>query len=183
MLRRVGLRATLRADLAASRQYGGSVILSLYPGFTAVLLYRLSRSLWRWPWKPIAWAIFLLEQLLTGAEIPPTAEFGPGLFTPHPYGIVVVPKARCGSNVVLFGGVVLGAASPAAGIAARHGEPVLGDWVTLFAKASVIGPVRVGDRATIGAHALVLTDVADRTVVGGVPARVLRVTTDQDEVP
>jgi serine O-acetyltransferase len=51
------------------------------------------------------------------------------------------------------------------------GFPTIGDDVAIYAKASVIGPIAVGDRATIGAHALVLDDVPAGMVARGVPAR------------
>lgn len=40
--------------------------------------------------------------------------------------------------------------------------------------AKVIGGVNVGHNVTIGAQALVIKDVEDNVVVGGVPARVLK---------
>jgi serine O-acetyltransferase len=119
----------------------------------------------------VGWLVYLLNQFFTGAEIPPTVEFGPGLYTPHPNGIVLAPQVRGGRNVVLFSGVVLGSASPATGVNHHRGDPVLGDGVTVFTKATVVGPVRIGDWATIGAHALVLEDVAAHIVVAGAPAR------------
>lgn len=56
----------------------------------------------------------------------------------------------------------------------RTDAPVLGDNVRVHAGAKVIGAVRVGDHAIIGANAVVVKDVpADATVVGA-PARIVR---------
>jgi serine O-acetyltransferase len=169
----VPVLATLRADLEATRKYTGGIVRSLYPSFFAVALYRLGQALRPTPLKPVGWLLFLLNQTLTGAELPPTAKIGDGLFLVHTHGIVVSPGSRAGRNLVLFGGVTLGSASAAEGVTGKLGDPILGDHVTVFAKASVLGPVVVGDHVTVAAHAVVLDDVPDRTVVGGIPARAL----------
>ena len=51
--------------------------------------------------------------------------------------------------------------------------PVIGDNVTLCAGAVVIGLVRVGDGAIVGANSVVIRDVLDHTAVAGVPAAVV----------
>jgi serine acetyltransferase len=48
--------------------------------------------------------------------------------------------------------------------------PVIGHNVTLCAAAVVIGPLRVGDAAIVGANAVVLRDVPEYTAVAGIPA-------------
>lgn len=53
-------------------------------------------------------------------------------------------------------------------------RPVLGDDVEVCCGAKVIGGIKVGNRVTIGAQALVIRDVEDDVVVGGVPAKVIK---------
>lgn len=83
-------------------------------------------------------------------------------------GIVIHDRAVLGDDVRVGAGVVIGGRSK------LHGVPVIGDRVVLGAGAKVLGPITIGDEAVIGANAVVVTDVEARTVVGGVPARVLR---------
>ena len=105
-----------------------------------------------------------------------SSSFGPGLFLPHPYGIVVHARVRLGRDVTLYQNVTIGEDNR------RPGVPVLGDDVVVGAGAVILGPVTVGNRACVGANAVVVDDVQPNTTVGGIPARTLsprpKLTTD-----
>ncbi|WP_369406765.1 hypothetical protein [Blastococcus haudaquaticus] len=49
-------------------------------------------------------------------------------------------------------------------------QPTLGDDVTVFANASILGPVSIGDGAVVAAHSLVVRDVPPRHLAVGAPA-------------
>lgn len=164
------LRSLARADLRAIQNRTGRVAPFLFPQFTAVFLYRLSRRL-RLCGR--TWTSRLLavgNQFLTGAEIDPSAVIGPGFQLVHTAGVIVGPTSRAGRDLVVFGGVLIGA-SFRMGIG--DGFPQIGDNCTLYAKCSVLGPIRVGDGSKIAAHALVLKDVPSGATARGVPAIVV----------
>lgn len=52
---------------------------------------------------------------------------------------------------------------------------MIGDNVTIFAGAKVIGNIRIGNNVTVGANSVVTSDVPDNAIVAGVPARILRI--------
>jgi len=52
--------------------------------------------------------------------------------------------------------------------------PTIGNNVHIGAGAKIIGNVNIGDNAIIGANAVVVKDVPANTVVGGVPAKILK---------
>jgi serine O-acetyltransferase len=54
----------------------------------------------------------------------------------------------------------------------RH--PTVGDRVTIGAGAKVLGPVRIGDDAQIGANSVVVSDVPAGSVAAGIPAQIRR---------
>jgi serine O-acetyltransferase len=87
---------------------------------------------------------------------------GPGFVIAHTSGVVLGQGTRAGRDLFLHGGVLLGSTP--------NGFPTIGDDVTVYAKASILGPIHVGDRAVIGAHALVLDDVPPDSTARGVPA-------------
>jgi len=101
-------------------------------------------------------------------EIGHGTQIGGGLYVPHPVAIVIHGKTIIGKNVTILQSVTLGAVK-----GDGAGLPILGDGVVVSAGACVLGGVKVGTGATIGANAVVLKDVSPGAVAVGVPAREL----------
>jgi hypothetical protein len=89
------------------------------------------------------------------------------LLMPVPFGIVVDRGVRLGSRVTLMHQVTIGRKGPGE-LSGRGGTvPVIEDNVYIGAGAKVLGPVRIGRGATVGANAVVTRDVPSHcTVVG-----------------
>lgn len=163
--------SSLKADVALmrSRRTDHDLLLPyLFPHLFAVACYRVANELGRRGLSPLARLVQILALTLTGAELDWRADLGPGLFLEHPQGVEIGDGVVTGSNVVLGLGVLLGATfhHPS-----KTGFPTIGDNVEIWAKASVLGPVHVGDGAIVGAHALVMHDVPPGAVARGVPAK------------
>jgi serine O-acetyltransferase len=103
--------------------------------------------------------------VICGCEIPIGTRIDGGLHMPHPNGIVIHTDVVVGPNCLIFQQVTLGSNG--------RGVPVLGGHVDVGAGAKIIGPVRIGDHAVIGANAVVTSDVEPGTTVVGIPARPL----------
>jgi serine O-acetyltransferase len=159
------LRELLRHDVEALRRRGqGQWAHLVFPNFFVVACYRVANHVRRRGHRKIARVIAVLGQTLTGAEISPAAVLGPGMSIVHTHGVIIGPGVIAGRNLVVFGGVTLGART-------ETGYPIIEDDVRVMANASVLGPVLVGRGGTVGAHALALHDVPPGEVVLGVPAR------------
>ncbi len=139
-----------------------------HPGTQAVLAYRFGR--WALKLKiPIVKHLLLLlyvplrylTRTLGGINIPLGADIGPGLLI-HTWGGVFVPGCKIGRNAYFQHGVVV-----------NYKCQAIGDDVYFGPGAKVIRPVRIGDRALIGANAVVVEDVPDDCTVAGVPAKVI----------
>ena len=109
---------------------------------------------------------YLVVRLVTGIDLPRSAQFGPGLHIHHFGGITVHPGVRVGSRFTMRHGVTLGAK-----VGSR--APTIGDNVSLGAYAQIIGDVTVGSDSVVGALTLVLKDVPAGVVVAGIPARII----------
>lgn len=120
---------------------------------------------WRWAKR---WAERRLRRDF-GCFVQGGAVIGPGLKLPHPTGIVLGNGARIGANCVLYHQVTLGGARRGDWQAGRY--PQIGDRVTIFAGAKLLGAIWVGDDAVIGANAVVTADVPAKHTAKGIPAR------------
>jgi serine O-acetyltransferase len=160
---------------------GGLILLFTSNGLRATLIYRLGRwaTVSRIPLLPT-----FLQQLnisLHGIEIYSSVDIAPGLYMPHTVGSVVFAK-RIGRGVTLQGGITVGQAS-------GPGNPVIEERAFLGAGCRVLGPIQIGEGATVGANAVVLDTVPAGAVAVGVPARIIArsadvqaVTTDSRDV-
>lgn len=135
----------------------------------AVGLFRLSTVLGR-RFGPLGFLVKQLNHVLTGADIAWQADIGPGLRLYHPTGVVIGPHVRIGRNCTLQQGVTVGGKG---GETAQVGDsPAIGDDVSIGAGAKLFGGVQIGDRARIGANAVVLKSVPPDHTAVGVPARI-----------
>ncbi len=144
-------------------------ILLCYPGFHALLIHRVTHSLWKHKFHLLARFISHLNRLLTGIEIHPGAIIGRRFFIDHGMGVVIGETAEVGDGVTLYHGVTLGGTTWEKG--KRH--PTIGDNVIIGAGAKVLGAISVGADSTIGSGSVVVKDVPPNSSVVGVPGRVV----------
>ena len=144
-------------------------LLLCYPGLHATWGYRFAHALWRRRLFLLARWLSQVVRGLTGIEIHPGAQIGPGFFIDHGMGVVIGETAEVGRNVSLYHGVTLGGVSLQKG--KRH--PTLEDNVTVGAGAKVLGNIIIGQGSRIGANAVVVKTVPPNSVVVGVPGQVV----------
>lgn len=145
-------------------------VVLLYPGFHALIFYRISHAFYKIKLFFIARLISQLGRFLTGTEIHPGATIGNGLFIDHGMGVVIGETAEVGDNCTIYHGVTLGGTGKDTG--KRH--PTIGNNVLISTGAKVLGPFKVGDNSRIGANAVVLSEVEPNTTVVGVPGRAVK---------
>lgn len=139
--------------------------------FASVVLIRVAQRLHARGWQAAAKVVALVNFVVFGIEVPARLQIGPGLVIPHTHG-TILGAGQIGKNVTIYQQVTLGAklADFAFDLSKR---PHVCDGVIITAGAKILGPVRLGERAIIGANAVVLRDVPPDSIAVGVPARVL----------
>lgn len=157
------LHANFERD-SACRQL--SVPFLYYKGFHALQAFRVANWLWRQGRK--AFALFLQNRIsvVFSVDIHPAAQIGKGIFLDHATGVVIGETAVIEDDVSLMQSVTLGGTGKESGD--RH--PKIGRGVLIGPGAKVLGNIRVGEGAQIGASSVVLKPVAPHRVVAGVPA-------------
>ncbi|MEX2617700.1 MAG: serine O-acetyltransferase [Alphaproteobacteria bacterium] len=160
-------------------------VVTCYPGFHAVMLHRLSSRLWRREWRILARMVSHIGRFLTGIEIHPGARIGQRLFIDHGMGVVIGETAEIGNDVTLYHDVTLGGVAPSVDSDSQRNlkrHPTLEDCVIVGSGANVLGPIKVGKGARIGANAVVTKNVPAGATVVGIPGRALArpAATEQD---
>lgn len=147
-------------------------VVLCYPGFHALLYYRVAHWLWRRGWRLPGRLMSHIGRMATGIEIHPGAKIGRRLFIDHGMGVVIGETAEIGDDCTLYHGVTLGGRKPQRGEFGQKRHPTLGNGVIVGSGAQVLGPFRVGDGAGIAPQAVVLSEVPPGVTMVGAPARV-----------
>lgn len=161
------VRAIFRNDPAAR-----GLEFILYPCLHAMCFHRLlCHPLYRAGLRFLARFFSQLSRFLTGIEIHPGAKIEGGFFCDHGMGVVIGETAEIGRDCVLFHGVTLGGTGKHK--ARRH--PVIGNNVLIGTHATLLGPIRVGDGALIGAESVIINrDVPPGATVVGNPGKIVK---------
>jgi serine O-acetyltransferase len=145
-------------------------VIFTYPGFHAILIYRLAHWLWRSQLTTLARFVSHVGRFLTGIEIHPGAKIGRRFFIDHGMGVVIGETSEIGDDVTLYQGVTLGGTS----LKKEKRHPTVEDFVVITTGATVLGPVTVGHGSRIGAGSVVIHSVPPNSTVVGIPGRVIR---------
>ena len=165
------LQSIIDRDPAAKSKL--SLILT-YPGVKAVFFHRIANFFSVAKFDLIARIISQFSRFLTGIEIHPGAKIGKNLFIDHGMGVVIGETSDIGDNVTIYHMATLGGIAPSINSNDQRNikrHPTIEDEVVIGSGAQVLGPVRVGRCAKIGANAVVTKDVPENAVMIGIPAK------------
>jgi serine O-acetyltransferase len=135
--------------------------------FSIIALTRFRELARRWRIPGANRVLRLTQMAVYGVEIGNEVEVGDGVSLVHSLGTVIGGTARIGARVRLMGNNTIGTAKD-------NGCPTIESDVVIGCGARVLGPVRVGAGAVIGANAVVLDDVEPGDIVAGAPAKSIR---------
>ncbi len=167
------IRSILATDVEAA--YNGDPaalsqgeIISCYPVIKALINYRIAHELMNLGVPLIPRMITEMAHSETGIDIHPAATIGHHFTIDHGTGVVIGATCIIGNNVKLYQGVTLGAISfplddngnPIKGIP-RH--PILEDNVVIYANATILGRITIGNGCVVGANVWVTRDMKPNT--------------------
>lgn len=137
-------------------------IICSYPGFFAILVYRIAHKLYESEVPFIPRIMTEYAHGKTGIDINSGADIGEYFFIDHGTGVVVGETTVIGDNVKLYQGVTLGALSTRSGqkLAGKKRHPTVHDDVTIYANATILGgETAIGDHAVVGGNTFITSSV------------------------
>jgi len=164
------LRSLLDSDVIAAYRGDPAArsvdeVLLCYPGVLAMIYHRVAHQLYILGVPLLARIVAEIAHAETGIDIHPGAHIGPGFFIDHGTGVVIGETTIIGKRVRIYQAVTLGSKSfPTDGEGEikkgipRH--PIVEDDVIIYAGATVLGRVTLGQGAVIGGNVWITSDVA-----------------------
>jgi serine O-acetyltransferase len=156
-------QAALQGDPAA---YSREEIIITYPGFYAVIIYRLAHGLQELGVPLLPRLITEYAHEKTGIDIHPGARIGESFFIDHGTGVVIGETSNIGKNVKIYQGVTLGALSVKKKLQSKKRHPTIEDDVVIYANATILGGETViGKGSVIGGSTWIVESVKPGSVV------------------
>lgn len=149
-------------------------IILVKPGVQAIIFYRFYRMIYKIRLRLLAEILSRINYFFNGAEIDPGAEIGPGCKIWHSSGVVIGRGVKIGKNVSIFSNVTLGGLGHSIFHHGEPGYPEIGDNVNLYTNVTVLGPLKIGNNTTVGAHSLVLKSLPENVLAAGSPAKIIK---------
>ncbi|MGA8265596.1 MAG: serine O-acetyltransferase EpsC [Ignavibacteriaceae bacterium] len=141
-------------------------VILAYPGFIAILIYRLAHELYKLSVPIIPRILTEYAHEITGIDIHPGAEIGSHFFIDHGTGVVIGETTTIGKNVKIYQGVTLGALSVDKSMLKTKRHPTIEDDVILYSQAVILGGSTViGKNCVIGGNSWITQSVPPNSVV------------------
>jgi len=140
-----------------------------YPYYNVIYLYKLMKILYKNNFKLLSTLVRNSLIRNYGIFIGFETEIGENLNLPHPQGIILGEGVKIGDNCTIYHQVTMG--QKRGNLDNDNDYPIIGNGVTVFAGAKIIGNVKVGDNSVIAANSVVITDVESGSIYAGIPAK------------
>ena len=166
------LKETLKQDLKFFMESDPAAdseqeIILAYPGYKAICSYRIAHEIHKLGYRLQARMITEGAHSITGIDIHPASQLASPLFIDHGTGIVIGETTISGKNVKIYQGVTLGALSLKDGskIKGVKRHPTIGNNVIIYAGASILGDITIGDDVTIGSNVFITESIPSNVKV------------------
>lgn len=145
---------------------GVNEVMMTYPGFLAILVYRLANSLYKIGIPLIPRIMTEHAHSTTGIDIHPGASIGSAFFIDHGTGIVIGETSVIGKDVKIYQGVTIGALSLHKDKVSAKRHPTIEDNVIIYAGSTILGgETIIGNNSIIGGNVWLTKSVPPHSIV------------------
>ena len=146
--------------------YSKEEVIISYPGFYAILVYRIAHALDQLSIPVIPRIFAEYSHSKTGIDINPRAIIGKSFCIDHGTGIVIGESSVIGNSVKIYQGVTLGAISVSKDKAGKKRHPTVEDEVIIYAGSTILGgQTTIGHNSVIGGNVWLTHSVAPNSLV------------------
>ena len=150
-------------------------VILCYPGFYAVMVYRLSHVLHKLKIPVLPRVISEYAHSQTGIDTHPGATIGPNFYIDHGTGIVIGETTVIGRNVKIYQGVTLGATFVDKELSGVRRHPTIEDNVIIYAGSTILGgDTVIGHDTVIGGNVWLTESVPPHSTVYCKPEIVIK---------
>ena len=159
-------------------------VILTYPAFNAITIYRVAHELYKLKVPVLPRKMTEYAHQMTGIDIHPGATIGKYFFIDHGTGVVIGETTIIGEHVKLYQHVTLGAKSFAVGedgtlVKGIKRHPNIGNNVVIYAGATILGDVSIGDNCVIGGSVWLTHSVPEGEMVLSTPPKAIHVHTQE----
>lgn len=146
--------------------YSVNEILLAYPGFQAIMVYRLAHLLYKMNIPIIPRIMSEYAHMQTGIDINPGAKIGESFFIDHGTGIVIGETCLIGNNVKIYQGVTLGALSVKKEEAKLKRHPTIENNVIIYSGTTILGgDTVIGHNSVVGGNVWLTKSIEPYSIV------------------
>jgi serine O-acetyltransferase len=140
-----------------------------YPGFYAIVIYRLSHELYKVNMPLVPRLMSEYAHRISGADINPGAQIGESFFLDHATGTVIGETTIIKNNVKIYQGVTLGALSVARNLRNTKRHPLVENNVVIYANATILGgETIIGADSVIGGNTWITSSILPNSIVSNI---------------
>ena len=159
------------AQKAGSSLFGIVKALLINRPFQMLVLYRLAKKIKKIPLvgNVASSIVTYVSRLIIPCEISVDSNIEPGVYFPHPLGIVIGEGVNIKGSATIYQNTTFGLKNSVV-----SSYPTISEGCIIYSGAVIIGAIIIGKNSIVGANSIVNKSVDSNLMVAGAPAKIIK---------